>query len=165
MRRTLALLGMDNAETVLPSRRKTGTHTPRQLQLGTRYVTVGGRLGSGAYGTVHKAIGVDLGKFMAVKILERPTRASKQEDWRISLHYALKREVETLSEISRPHIVDYIGSQGWDKPKAEIFMGLKEGTLESLIESGSVPPLPTPSSIRCFKRLIALHGSASFIEM
>jgi serine/threonine protein kinase len=65
-----------------------------------RYVTVGDRLGSKTYRTVYKAIDVDLGKFMAVKILKRPTRALKQEDWRISLHYALKREVETLSKIS-----------------------------------------------------------------
>jgi serine/threonine protein kinase len=66
-----------------------------------RYMKVGGKLGSGQFGTVHKAIDVDSGKFMAVKILERPIRASKQEDWREeSLYYALKREVETLSEIS-----------------------------------------------------------------
>jgi hypothetical protein len=58
------------------------------------------KLGSWQFGTVYKAIDVDSGKFMAVKILERPTRASKQEDWRQLLYYALKREVETLSEIS-----------------------------------------------------------------
>jgi serine/threonine protein kinase len=45
-----------------------------------RYVPVGPKLGSGQFGTVYKAIDVDSGKFMAVKILERPTRASKQED-------------------------------------------------------------------------------------
>ena len=64
-----------------------------------RYVKVG-MLGSGQFGEVHKAIDVDLGKFMAVKIMQRPAGISKQEDWRISLYYALKREVETLSEIS-----------------------------------------------------------------
>jgi serine/threonine protein kinase len=91
---------VDDAETVLPSRRETRTHTPGHLQLKMRYMRVGGALGSGTYGTVYKAIDVDSGKFMAVKILERPAKASKQEDWRISLYYALKREVETLSEIS-----------------------------------------------------------------
>jgi serine/threonine protein kinase len=45
-----------------------------------RYVIVGDRLGSRTYGTIYKAIDVDLGKFMAVKILEQPTRALKQED-------------------------------------------------------------------------------------
>ncbi|KAN0116785.1 hypothetical protein V8E51_002762 [Hyaloscypha variabilis] len=28
-------------------------------------------------------------------------------------------------------------SQGWDEPQVKIFMGLKEGTLESLVESGA----------------------------
>jgi serine/threonine protein kinase len=45
-----------------------------------RYVKVLPKLGSRQFGEVYKAIDVDLGKFMAVKILERPTRASKQED-------------------------------------------------------------------------------------
>jgi hypothetical protein len=91
---------VDEAPTDLPSRRETRPHTPGQRQLKMRYVKAGPKLGSGQFGTVHKAIDVDSGKFMAVKILERPTRASKQEDWRQSLYYALKREVETLSEIS-----------------------------------------------------------------
>lgn len=66
-----------------------------------RYVKVeGDPLGSGQFRTVYKAIDVDSGKLMAVKILQRPTKASKQEEWRISLYYALKREVETLSGIS-----------------------------------------------------------------
>lgn len=45
-------------------------------------------------------IEVNSGKFMTIKMLERPTRVSKLEDWKRSLYYALKREVETLSEIS-----------------------------------------------------------------
>jgi len=65
-----------------------------------RYVLRGGALGSGQYSTVHKVIDVDSGKFMAVKTLHQPTRLSKHEDWRKSLYYALKREVEILSEIS-----------------------------------------------------------------
>ncbi|KAH8598558.1 kinase-like domain-containing protein [Bisporella sp. PMI_857] len=129
---------VDEVPTDLPSRRETRLHTPGQLQLKMRYViVVGGKLGSGQFGTVHKAIDVDSGKFMAVKILERPTSVSKQEDWRKSVYYALMREVETLSKISHPHIVDYIASQGWDEPRVEIFMGLKEGTLESLVGSGA----------------------------
>jgi serine/threonine protein kinase len=74
---------------------------PGQWQLKMRYVpVVGGKLGSGQFGTVYKAINVDSGKCMAVKILELPIRVLKQEDWRKSLYYALKRKVETVSEIS-----------------------------------------------------------------
>ena len=46
-----------------------------------RYVKVVGRkLGSGQFGTVYKAIDVDSGKFIAIKILEQPTKALKQEN-------------------------------------------------------------------------------------
>ena len=92
---------VDEAPTDLQSRRETRVHTPGHRRLKMRYVKVaGGRLGSGKFGTVHKAIDVDSGRFMAVKILERPTRASKQEYGRRSWDEALKREVETLSKIS-----------------------------------------------------------------
>jgi serine/threonine protein kinase len=91
---------VDEAPTDLPSRRETRPYTLGPQQLKMRYVKVLPKLGSGQFGEVYKAIDVDSGKFMAVKILERPTRASKQEDWRQLLYYALKREVETLSEIS-----------------------------------------------------------------
>jgi len=92
---------VDEALTELPSRRETRPHTPGQRQLKMRYVeVVEGKLGSGQFGTVYKVINVDSGRFMAVKILEQPLRKSKQEDWRISLYYAFKREVETLSNIS-----------------------------------------------------------------
>lgn len=57
-------------------------------------------LGSGQFADVYKAMDVDLGKAMAVKILRPPVQLSKREDWRNSIYYALKREVETLSNIS-----------------------------------------------------------------
>jgi hypothetical protein len=41
---------------------------------------VGGKLGSRQYRTVHKVIDVDSRKFIAVKILEQPTRKSEQEE-------------------------------------------------------------------------------------
>ncbi len=44
-----------------------------------RYVPVGDPLGSGQFGIVHKAIDVDTGKFMAVKIIELPASAPKQD--------------------------------------------------------------------------------------
>ncbi|ESZ94490.1 calcium/calmodulin-dependent protein kinase [Sclerotinia borealis F-4128] len=126
---------VDYAPTEFPSRYETRTHTPGQLKM--RYVIVGTRLGSGQFGTVYKAINVDSGKFMAVKIIERPTRDPTKEDRIRSFNHALKLEVEILSAISHPHIIDYIGSQGWSNPWAEIFMGLKEGSLESLIKIGT----------------------------
>jgi hypothetical protein len=82
---------IDEAPTILPSQRVTRVHTPGDRSLKMRYVPVGDPLGSGQFGTVHKAIDVDTGNFMAVKIIERPASASKQEheEWRKSVHYAL----------------------------------------------------------------------------
>ncbi|TVY92696.1 hypothetical protein LAWI1_G001544 [Lachnellula willkommii] len=54
---------------------------------------------------------------------------------------------ETLSDISHPHIVDYIASQGWDGQDVEIFIGLKEGTLESLVKSSGGLPAPVADSV------------------
>jgi len=41
-------------------------------------------LGSGQFGKVYKAVDVDSGKLMAVKILKQPGRATQkqQEEWR-----------------------------------------------------------------------------------
>lgn len=90
---------VDEAPTILPSQRETRVHTPGHWSLKMRYVPVGDPLGSVQFGTVHKVIDVDTGNFMAIKIIERPARASKQEhkEWRKSVYYALKREMETLS--------------------------------------------------------------------
>ena len=87
--------------TALPTRRETRLHTPGNHQLKMRYVKTDVKpLGSGQYGTVRKAINVDTGQFMAVKILERPSSASRLEAWRRSVAYALKREVENLARMN-----------------------------------------------------------------
>jgi hypothetical protein len=89
---------LDAAPTEFPSRRETRLHTPGQ-PLAIRHIKIS-MLGSGQFGEVHKAINVDSGKLMAVKVLKKPARLSEQEEWRVSVYYALKREVDTLSKIS-----------------------------------------------------------------
>ena len=82
---------VDDVPNILPSQRETRPHTPGPPQLKMRYVKVGeDKLGSGQFGVVYKAIDVDSGKLMAVKILRRPARISKQEEWRPLLYYAFK---------------------------------------------------------------------------
>jgi hypothetical protein len=90
---------VDEAPTILPSQMVTRIHTPGERKLRMRYKNVGPPLGSGQFGIVHKYIDTDSGKFIAVKILTRP-RGKSQENWREELRYTLKREVETLSDIS-----------------------------------------------------------------
>jgi serine/threonine protein kinase len=63
----------------LLSRQETRPYTPGQQQLKIRYIKVRPKLGSGQFGTVYKAIDIDSEKFIAVKILERPTRVSELE--------------------------------------------------------------------------------------
>ncbi|KAG5970518.1 hypothetical protein E4U55_001637 [Claviceps digitariae] len=110
------------------STQQTRIHTPGPRQRKITYLP-GTDLGSGQFGRVHKAIDVYSGKVMAVKKILKTTTEER------SMYYAVKREIETLSRLSHPHIIDYIGSQGWelDEPEMEIFMGLKEGNLQSLI--------------------------------
>ncbi|KAH0832573.1 hypothetical protein FOPE_01142 [Fonsecaea pedrosoi] len=109
---------VDEAPTELPSHRETRLHTPGSLVLKIRYIKIG-KIGSGSFGEVHKAIDVDSGKVMAVKILRRPQDLSRRHVWKETVALSLKREIEILSGISH------------------IFMGLKEGTLESLIGNGA----------------------------
>jgi hypothetical protein len=81
---------IDEAPTDWPSRRETrlhAPHTPGQPQLKMRYITIkGGELGSGEFGTVHKAINVDSGKFMAVKISKQP---AKNQDKKSGYYYCI----------------------------------------------------------------------------
>ena len=51
--------------------------------------------------------------------------------------------------------MEYLGSQDWDLPKPVIIMGLKDGTLESLVEQGCSVPIEDLSSIVCHHMLKA----------
>ncbi|KUI63690.1 Mitogen-activated protein kinase kinase kinase YODA [Cytospora mali] len=121
---------VDETSTVLPSH-QTRIHTPGLQQLRMRYQQIGTRIGTGQYGVVDKAIDLDSGKLMAVKTL----RSTENQSAKLSQQ--TKREVENLSRISFPYIIDYLGSQDWDTPNPQIFMGLKDGSLEKLVRNGS----------------------------
>ena len=89
----------DEPPSVSITSRETRAHTLGEQKPKIRYIKVGLPLGSRQFGTVHKVVNVDSGKFMAVKILEQPTTKSKQEKLGVSPHRALKHEVEALSRI------------------------------------------------------------------
>ena len=96
----------DDLETVPPSQMQTRIHTPGPRQLTMRYLKVD-RLGAGQFGVVYKAINIDTGKFLAVKIFQRPEQASAQAAWKESMYYALKHEVEALSHINHVSNTSY----------------------------------------------------------
>jgi serine/threonine protein kinase len=66
-----------------------------------RYAKIGPVLGAGQFGEVYKAVDVDSGKLMAVKVLIPPAKGTKvqQDEWKRSVFYALKREEESLAKI------------------------------------------------------------------
>ncbi|KAI0968037.1 kinase-like protein [Xylaria arbuscula] len=125
----------DDADTILPSQRVTRIHTSGPQQPKMRYATLG-TLGCGNYGVVKRVVNMDTGKLIAMKILKQPASMANSQ-WMDRLHGKLKREVEILSSLDHAHIVDYITTEGWDTGKVKIFMGLKEGTLQSFVEGGN----------------------------
>jgi hypothetical protein len=83
---------IDVANTILHSRPRTRSYTPGTRELKVRYIKIVNRLGAGQFGEVYKAINIDTGVLMAVKLLNRnPTPTPNPK---------LKREVEILSRIS-----------------------------------------------------------------
>ncbi|KAF9730210.1 hypothetical protein PMIN04_012257 [Paraphaeosphaeria minitans] len=130
----LACTIVDDTETVPPTRAVTRIHTPagRAQPLRIRYAKIPPQLGAGTYGVVHRAVDVDSGKLIAVKILKRPGSPNLQQ-WRVQL----KREVDFLSQLDHPHIVPLIALQKWDEPEVEIIMELQHGSLESLVTGKS----------------------------
>jgi hypothetical protein len=93
---------IDEEPTALPSQRLTRIHTPGERPLKMRYAKIGPPLGSGIFGTVYKSVDVDTGRFMAVKILQRPTGRTEKErgEKELEFYRLVKREVETIAEIS-----------------------------------------------------------------
>lgn len=49
----------------------------------------------------------------------------------------------SVTDSTKPHVVDYIASQGWAEPRVEIFMGLRDGNLEALISNGVFTKQPS----------------------
>ena len=153
---------VDEADTTAPSRMETRIHTAGSRQPKLRWKQMGESLGAGQFGIVVKGLDLDSGKIMAVKLMSRSPGGGYE--WS-----NLKREVEILAKIShvgellphltindkadivQKHVVDYIFSQGWEEGKAEIFMGLKDGTLHSLVTGGP------PSTISAFAEPVFHH--------
>ncbi|KAI4289210.1 MAG: hypothetical protein L6R35_001519 [Caloplaca aegaea] len=84
-------------ETIPPSRMETRAHAPSQLRM--RYKQFD-HVGGGSFGTVSRGLDLDQGRFMAIKRLRQSSAPKGSENFKQSLYYARKREVETLSRIT-----------------------------------------------------------------
>ncbi|KAL2285307.1 hypothetical protein FJTKL_08254 [Diaporthe vaccinii] len=93
-------------------------------------------LGAGAFGQVLRAVDVDSGKLIAVKIIK-----IRQNQHKEAFFTALKREVEAIGRIEHPFVVDYLCSEASiNAPEAQVVMGLMKGSLYSLLEGKPTPP-------------------------
>ncbi|KAL2691543.1 hypothetical protein Neosp_001931 [[Neocosmospora] mangrovei] len=81
------------------------------------------RLGRGGFGEVWKVANVDSGEHLAVKRLRN----------HFDEYSSLKREVQMLSRVSHRNIIRYIASQSADDGYFDIFMDLKPGSVQDLI--------------------------------
>ncbi|MCJ1347179.1 hypothetical protein MMC31_005400 [Peltigera leucophlebia] len=114
--------------TKAPTRLHTRNHTPAGCSLLTRYATVC-PLGAGKFGEVYRAIDVDSGDIIAVKIINR------QMEWDDMCWKNMRGEFDNLGMISHPHIIEQL-AWNWADEKIEIFLRLKEGSVNELIENG-----------------------------
>ncbi|KAK0707442.1 kinase-like domain-containing protein, partial [Lasiosphaeris hirsuta] len=133
------------AETEQPSRRETRTHTPATGTSLIRYfIKDSVPLGEGKSGKVYKAINVDSGKHMAVKIIQIPRQATESE--RSALRLAVKTEVEMLERLDHVHIVELFGHNR-AIGQYELFTGLLEGSLRTLFTALKALPDPVIEDI------------------
>ncbi|KAL8903846.1 MAG: hypothetical protein Q9171_007257 [Xanthocarpia ochracea] len=110
---------VEEAVTVLPSRMMTRIHTSSGPQPRMRYIPFD-QLGAGAFGTVYKAIDVDTGNLMAVKIIPRQA-------------INVKRGIGNHARLIHPHIVRFIFANIDIDNSVQSFIELKSGSLESLL--------------------------------
>ncbi|KAF2968349.1 hypothetical protein GQX73_g5203 [Xylaria multiplex] len=121
---------IDESATMASTQIQTRIHTIGD-QSRIRYHPLNEPLGRGEFGSVEKVIDIDTGRLMALKSLTRPVGSAE----RAKFLALVKSEVENLSRLNHPHIVDYITFECLDDINFHIFTGLKQGNLESLIEN------------------------------
>ena len=91
------------------------------------------RLGAGGAGVVYRGLQVQLGRFVAIKVLHEETAASPE--WR----RRFEREARALSVLAHPNVVPVTDS-GIDGGVPFLVMELLQGkTLGDLIKEGPVP--------------------------
>ncbi|KAL8913320.1 MAG: hypothetical protein Q9172_007308 [Xanthocarpia lactea] len=138
---------VEEAVTVLPSRMMTRIRTCGGPQPRMRYIQFD-QLGAGAFGKVYKAIDVDTGNLMAVKIIHQQA-------------INVKREIENHAKLIHPNIVEFIYANIEIDCGVQLFMGLKNGSLDSLLRGSDPPPMHRIAQIVLPQMLEALDFLAS----
>ncbi|KAJ0122161.1 Protein kinase [Diaporthe amygdali] len=124
----------DNAKTVVPTMPQTRIHSTLPKRPMIRWARIK-LIGSGAFGQVLRAVDVDTGRLIAVKIVK-----IRQNQHKEAFFALLKREVEAIGRIEHPFVVDYICSNhSINATEAQVVMGLMKGSLHSLLDAKEVP--------------------------
>ncbi|KAL8281859.1 hypothetical protein RB597_009531 [Gaeumannomyces tritici] len=104
------------------------TRMPSKIGCIVRDAVKRGFMGEGTYGAVFEAVDRDSGHPIALKAV-RPRTEYERE--------CLKREIKTMSSLSHPYIIDFLGYKGdpsdFSQPEVGIFMPLRTGNLRSLL--------------------------------
>ncbi|KAL1873034.1 hypothetical protein Daus18300_004175 [Diaporthe australafricana] len=125
----------DNAVTAAPTMPQTRIHTSLPNRPMIRWAKIDG-IGAGAFGEVNRAVDVDSGRLIAVKIIKIRRNQNQEAFFRL-----LKREVEAIGRIEHPFVVDYVCYQASiESVEAQVVMGLMEGSLHSLLYDKEASP-------------------------
>jgi len=112
----------------------------------------GDRIGSGAYGTVYKALNLDHGVLFAVKKTTLPAGEDEQTKWR--------NELDICEDLRHPHIVSYLGHEFSDDCLYIHMEYLSGGSMASVLkEFGALTcPLLKKATRGMAEGLNYLHG-------
>jgi serine/threonine-protein kinase len=111
------------------------------------------RLGAGGVGVVYRGRQVQLGRFVAIKVLQQ--HAAALPEWR----RRFQREAKALSALAHPNVVTVTDS-GIDAGVPYLVMELLQGkTLSELVKEGPLPPARALDIVRQTLRGLAFaHG-------
>jgi hypothetical protein len=138
---------VDESETVLPSRRETRIHTPGGPQPKMRYVPVGPPLGSGQFATVYKAIDIDRGKIMAVKILKSNNTSNPSDSTSPSnqpAEFDTTNQGDSTRNTSHHPSSNYLESVSNDRKSSQITLDALSGPFRANCKNTSTHGIEAP---------------------
>ncbi|KAI9849327.1 MAG: hypothetical protein M1837_004787 [Sclerophora amabilis] len=116
-------------------------------------------IGEGSFGTVYEAINADLGKVIAVKQIPRPRGGWPDRSWK-----KLKNEINALSRLKHPHVLNAHASRHQGGSDVLICMDREEGSVNDLINIGvfqmNIAPILLKQMLRaldCLANLSIIH--------
>ncbi|CAH0052497.1 unnamed protein product [Clonostachys solani] len=149
-------IGADDALTAVQSRAMSRLYTPGAEPQEMAWATIE-TIQENLHGSVSRSANAFTGGLIAVKTIKRGALGGSRNSLQ-----QLEKTVKSLRDISHDHIVGIIASTGWCDDTLEIAMELKDGNLQSLVNSWNDRQLH-PSAIDALG-LRAMHHSLLGLE-